>query len=102
MIKKIVKKLTSNNTGNNDNNSPVQNKENILIEVKNFRQIEEYCCNGYQEYFDKISPKSFENCKMDMMRTVLVNDDPEMLKYLLKNLSKFKKLFINLVLLSDK
>ncbi len=96
MIKKIVKKLTGNNTGNNDKNSQVQNKENkpyqienILIEVKNFRQIEEYCCDGYQEYFDKISVKSFENYKMDMIRTVLVNDDPEMLKYLLKKINNF-------------
>jgi hypothetical protein len=63
--------------------------DKILIEVKNFRQIEDYCCDGYQEYFDNISTNNLELYRGDLIRKVLSNDDPEMLKYLLKRFNKF-------------
>jgi hypothetical protein len=94
MINKVIDKLTSNNTNTNTNtNTNNDNKQNEinkkLIEVKNFRQIEDYCCNGYQEFFDNISTNSLEIYRVDLIRKVLSNDDPEMFEYLLKRLNKF-------------
>jgi hypothetical protein len=95
MIKKVIDKLTGTNTNinTNTNNDNKQNEiNNKLVEVKNFRQIEEYCCNGYQEYFDNISSNNLEQFKFELMNKVLNNDDSEMLEYLLK---RFNKKFIS-------
>ncbi len=86
MSKKIATKININNNKNktNDNSNQTSNdqNQNITIEVKNFNQIEDYCCNGYQEHFDKISGKSLENYKLSILAKVLNNDDPDMLKYI--------------------
>lgn len=106
MINNIMNNLVCNNILNdNDNDKKLlindkkllinnnENKQNqidkIFIEVKNFRQIEDYCYDGYQECFDNISTNSLELYKTDLIRKVLNNDDPEMLKYLIKRLNKF-------------
>lgn len=78
MSKKIANKISKFN----DSTIPIVENTNI-IEIKNFRQIEEYCCNGYQEYFNRISDKNLELYKSEILNTVLKNEDIDMLKYFL-------------------
>ena len=84
-IKNLI--LLNKMTNNNDDKQNQQN--NMLIDVKYFRQIDDFCCDGYQEYFDNISQNSLEVYRTDLIKKVLSNDDSEMLKYLLKRLNKF-------------
>lgn len=79
-------------------NTPVQQIK--YIEVPYFDKIKEYCSDGYEEYFDKITTNNLKKFTDEIYRHVLLTDQPKMLEYILDRIPIDQDKIFNLIISS--
>ena len=77
-------------------NTPVQQIK--YIEVPYFDKIKEYCSDGYEEYFDKITVNNLKKFTDDIYRHVLQTDQSKMLEYMLDRIPIEQDKLFNFIL----
>ena len=75
-----------------------ENKQIKYIEVPYFEKIREYCSDGYEEYFDKISINNLKKFTDDIYRHVLLTDQPKMLEYMFDRIPIEQDKMVNFIL----
>lgn len=78
--------------------SNTENKQIKYIEIPYFEKIREYCSDGYEEYFDKISIINLKKFTDDIYRHVLLTDQPKMLEYMLERIPIEQDKLFNFIL----
>ena len=79
-------------------NTKTENTQIKCIEVPYFDKIKEFCLDGYEEYFDKITTTNLKKFTDEIYRHVLLNDQPQMLKYILDRIPIEQDKLFNFIL----